>query len=263
MPLSTLHFFSHLLGKQTAATVLFPPQNIKPPYAVHYLLHGLSDDHTIWTRRTRLEQYLEQLNVPLMIVMPDGYRGFYTDHTPPSPPEPLKWVALNYGKHLGMELVDYIDQTFRTRPERAYRTIGGLSMGGYGAVRTALAYPDRFLSAHSHSGAVMNGSHTWEKPVDWCQETHTIFDFDPRGTHHDLLHLAKGLSARQRPALSIDCGKEDFLLQDNRDFHKKLTGLRYPHAYVEPPGTHDWDYWDTHIRPALAFHVKQMKLKKG
>jgi putative tributyrin esterase len=262
MPLIDLHFFSQILGKQTACRVLLPPQGLKPPYAVHYLLHGLSDDHTIWSRRSRIEHYLEGLNAPLMIVMPDGHRGFYTDHTPPPAASPEIRTALKYGTHIGLELVDFIDQTFRTRAERSARSIGGLSMGGYGALRTALAHPDRFVSAHSHSGAVLHGSRRWDTPVEWLTETHTIFGLDPRGTHHDLLQLARSVPAKRRPALHVDCGTADFLLEDNRTFHQKLAALRYPHAYIEHDGAHDWDYWDIHIRDALAFHLKQMGLRK-
>jgi S-formylglutathione hydrolase FrmB len=170
--------------------------------------------------------------------------------------------ALKYGQHLAIEVVDYIDSIFRTRAERKFRSIGGLSMGGYGALRAALAYPDRFASAHSHSGAVMHGSHTWAEPVPWMPETQTIFGLDPRGTHHDLLHLAKTVPTRLRPALHLDCGKSDFLLDNNRLFHRKLTALRYPHTYREHPGDHNWDYWDTHIRTGLDFHLKLSRLGK-
>ena len=78
MALCHVHWFSKILGKQIATNVIVP-EGAKPPFATFYLLHGLSDDYTIWQRRTRIEAYAEKL--PLIIVMPDGFRGFYTNGT--------------------------------------------------------------------------------------------------------------------------------------------------------------------------------------
>ncbi len=249
MALVHLHYHSHTLGKKVAAEVLLPEVG-KPPFAVFYLLHGLSDDHTIWLRHTRLEVYAAKL--PLIIVMPDGFRGFYTDHH----------NGPAYGRYIGIELVDLIDRQFQTRARREARAIGGLSMGGYGALRLALRYPDRFASANSHSGAVMHGhdGHKTERVKNILPERKLIFGPRPAGTEHDLIHLAGAVSARRRPKLMIDCGTEDFLLDDNRRFHARLEAMGYPHVYHEHPGAHTWDYWDLHIREALAFHAQNLRL---
>ena len=61
-------------------------------------------------------------------------------------------------------------------------------------------------------------------------------------------------------AMRIDCGASDFLLDQNRKFHAHLESLHIPHEYEEFPGVHEWDYWDAHIREALAFHAKNLKL---
>lgn len=250
--LLTLNFFSRVLGKQTQLLALMPDDEKTPKggYPVLYLLHGLSDDHTIWQRRTRLEMYL--VGHPLIVVMPNGDRGFYTDHN----------EGPRYGTYLGEEIPSLIDRTLPTRKTREGRAIGGLSMGGYGALRTALAYPDTFVSAHSHSGAVMAGTMRWDKPHDRLdhREFQRIFGANPTGSHHDLLHLAKSCPKKKLPALRLDCGTEDFLLNDNRTFHQKLTQLKIPHAYTEHPGEHHWDYWDLHIRSALAFHAEHLGL---
>ena len=127
MAWSTLHWKSDILGKQTTAEVLLPETG-KPPYATFYLLHGLSDDSTTWLRRTRLEWYVRDL--PLIVVMPSGYRGFYTDnHQGPA-----------YARHIGEELPTFVERTFHAKADRGARAIGGLSMGGYGALM-AEAYP--------------------------------------------------------------------------------------------------------------------------
>src|ERR1044071_6734116 len=96
------------------------------PFATFYLLHGLSDDHTIWLRRTSIERYVSSL--PLIVVMPDGERGFYTDAQ----------EGFAFESAITKDLISFIDRTFPTKADRSGRAIGGLSMGGDGAVKLAL-----------------------------------------------------------------------------------------------------------------------------
>lgn len=87
-----------------------------------------------------------------------------------------------------------------------------------------------------------------------------MFGASPDGTDHDLLALAqKAKKARQLPKILIDCGTDDFLLEDNRDFVESLRGAKIPHTYKEHPGQHNWDYWDEHIQEAIRFHTKNLK----
>jgi len=239
MAFCQLHWFSNILGKQTTTWILLP-DGMTGPFATFYLLHGLSDDHTIWMRRTRIETYVT--GKPLIVVMPDGGRGWYTDHE-----QGPRWA-----EHIGVELPTFIEKTFPAIANRSARFIGGLSMGGYGALRLALGYPDRFASANSHSGAVRFGS----KPMD-IPERGLILGPKPAGSNHDLLALAKkAKKAGKLPRLRIDCGTEDFLLEDNRSIHQSLLKLKMPHEYEEFPGDHNWDYWDLHVREAIEFHLK-------
>lgn len=235
------HWFSQVLGKQTTTWVLLPDGGT-PPFATFYLLHGRSDDQTMWMRRSRIEMHAAGL--PLIIVMPDGGLGFYTNHQ-----NGPRWAT-----HMAEELPTFIERTFHARADRKGRCVGGLSMGGYGALRLALGYPDRYISANSHSGALMVGTRRPEEA-----ERLLIFGSDPRGTEHDLTTLAaRALSTGAVPRLRIDCGTEDFLLEDNRAFHRTLTELEVDHEYEEFPGGHAWGYWDLHIREALAFHTQAM-----
>ena len=110
-----------------------------------YLLHGLSDNHTAWMRRTSIERYVEGL--PLIVVMPDGGRGWYAD----SVTEP----AGAFATFIVRDLIGCVDRTFRTAATRAGRVIGGCPMGGYGAMKLALKYPEMFCAAASHSGALV------------------------------------------------------------------------------------------------------------
>ncbi len=254
MSLITLHWFSQVLAKQTTTQVLFPEAG-EPPFPVLYLLHGLSDDSTAWVRNSRLEKHSAEY--PLIIVMPDGGRGFYTDnHQGPA-----------YARHFGEELPAMIERTFPALLGRGARAIGGLSMGGYGALRVGLGYPKRFCSIHSHSGAVgfrkrrnyvqYAKSRGWD--ADVARELFRIFGPSPKGTNHDLLALAqRAKSSRCLPKIQLDCGTEDFLINDNREFVKDLTDSKIPHTYLEYPGEHNWDYWDEHIRGALRFHADNL-----
>jgi S-formylglutathione hydrolase FrmB len=97
----------------------------------------------VWVRRTSIERYVEGL--PLIVVMPDGGRSFYTDA--------IATPKAAYETVLVRDLIGFMDRTFQTLPERSGRVIGGLFMGGYGALKLALKHPDLFCAAVSHSGA--------------------------------------------------------------------------------------------------------------
>ena len=248
MALCDLHFFSQSLGKHVGAYV-YVPDDTPPPFATLYLLHGLSDDYTIWLRRTSIERYA--LSHRLMIVMPDGFRGFYTNN----PDGPA------YATYIAKEVVETIERIFPAKRSRESRGVGGLSMGGYGALRLALGHPEVFSVATSHSGAVMHGSRNHPRVGGALQdaEFRRIFGEAPVGTDHDVLHLAAtAKKAGTLPHLRIDCGVDDDLIHDNRTLHAKLEALRVPHEYEEFPGGHDWEYWDTHVREALAFHSQHL-----
>lgn len=258
MPWTTIHWRSDILDKQTETQVLLPRVGL-PPYPVLYLLHGLNGDSTAWLRHSRLEWYLRDL--PLVVVLPDGYRGFYTDNN----------EGPAYAKHIGEEVPAFIEKHFRVKAVREARAIGGLSMGGYGALRIALGYPKRFGSAHSNSGALLGSSIDFSpeveqtgkalegRPPHFIAELRRVFGSKPAGTQHDLLMLAEqAKKKRLLPKIRIDCGTADSLLNDNREFHRQLKRLRVPHVYREYPGEHDWDYWDLHIRTALEFHAKNL-----
>lgn len=249
MALCELHWKSDVLGKHVGAYVYLPDEGT-PPFRSFYLLHGLSDDYTIWLRRTGVERHAAAHR--LIVVMPDGYRGFYTDNA----------AGPAYAKYVAEELVAAIDRIFPTKRSRAARGIGGLSMGGYGALRLSLGYPDVFSVATSHSGAVLHGSRNHPRVGGALDEREfrRIFGDKVVGTDHDVLALAKKAKSRGKlPRLRIDCGVDDDLINDNRVLHEKLAALRIPHEYEEFPGAHNWEYWDVHVRDALAFHSRLLK----
>ncbi|MCL2646632.1 MAG: esterase family protein [Phycisphaerales bacterium] len=249
MSLAHIQFFGNAIGMATTMNVLLPDASLGP-FPVFYLLHGLSDDCSSWLRRTSLERYMA--GIPMMVVMPGNARGFYTN----SATQPIN----AYEDHIIKDVIAYIDRVFPTIKSRNGRVLGGLSMGGYGAVKLALKHPDLFCSAVSHSGAVMTPLHKPETRPQQLQslsvEFESILGKDWRGSTNDPVALAKQCPPAQRPALRLDCGTSDFLLEQNREFHAILNDLKFPHEYEEFPGDHNWAYWDVHIRDAIAFHCK-------
>lgn len=245
MSFCTIQWFANSIGKQVQMNVVLPEG--KGPFATFYLLHGLSDDYSIWHRRTRIEEYVA--GKKLIVVMPDGYRGFYTNNN----------EGAAYFDYMTKDLVEFVERTFPAKASRNARCVGGLSMGGYGALRMALGRPDLFGSANSHSGALTRGSFAKTNPNE--KEFIRVFGKSPAGTDHDLIALArKAKQKRLVPKIRIDCGTDDFLIQQNRDYHAALNKLGIAHEYEEFPGAHTWEYWDLHVREAISFHCRNLKI---
>jgi putative tributyrin esterase len=249
MAFATINYHSRSLQKASSFNIVFPDDpRISPPWSVFYLLHGLSDDHTIWMRRTSLERYVEGL--PLVVVMPDGGRGWYTNAV----------EGLAYEDDLLKDVVGLVDRTFPVKSERAGRAIGGLSMGGYGAVKLGLKHPAMFVSVNSHSGAV-GAPRDLKLIKDLNPQFERVFGKSPRGGAEDPAAIVERLDHGLIPALRLDCGTDDFLLEENRSFHRLLESMHIPHEYEEFAGGHNWAYWDTHIQQAITFHARNLKLK--
>ncbi len=248
MAFCELHYFSAALQKQTAANVLLPQNCGAGPFPVYYLLHGLGDDHAAWMRRTSIERYADGLS--LIVVMPDGGRGFYTDAA----------EGFAHESAIMCDLVPFIDAAFPTRATREGRCIGGLSMGGYGAIKLALKYPRHFCSATSHSGALTK-AHIFRSGE--TEELRRIFGTEQSGGANDLFALAEKIDRKLLPAMRIDCGTADYLLDRSRDFHAHLEQLGIAHEYEEFPGAHDWAYWDARAPEAIAFHCRALGIARS
>jgi S-formylglutathione hydrolase FrmB len=248
-----VHAFSEALGRQTAFHVLLPQavsRQIGMNSAAHcgahpvlWLLHGLSDDHTIWLRRTGIERYAAARG--LAVVMPAAGRSYYQDMVY----GPAYWTFISE------ELPALCRAWFPMSPAREDNFAAGLSMGGYGALRLALAHPSRFAAGASLSGALdlarrlrapaRPGSRI--SPTEW----HSIFgpDLSLAPPAADLWHLAATLAqtGEPGPALSLCCGTEDELLGETRAFREHLLRAGLGCDYHESPGGHDWAYWDREI----------------
>lgn len=248
MAFATINYFSKALTKASSLNIIFPEDPAIPkPWSVFYLLHGLSDDHTIWMRRTSIERYVAGL--PLVVVMPDGGRGWYTNAK----------EGAAFEDDLIKDIRQLVESTFPVKAERSGRAIGGLSMGGYGAVKVGLKHHEMFASINSHSGAVAFPRRVNEGKVPNPEFVRIFGDAAKDGPEDPYAIIAK-IDHGRIPAMRIDCGTEDFLLDQNREFHELLEKMHIPHEYQEYAGGHDWSYWDLHVREAIAFHAKNLGL---
>ena len=228
-------FFSRILDVNYTFRALIPDSFEKKPQKILYLLHGLSDDYSSWSRNTSLERYWEKYSKELTVVCPDGGRSFYSDAR--------DGHGGNYESFVTEELFPYVEAHLPAKYSREDRAICGLSMGGYGALRLGLKNPGYFGAIGSFSGAVDSRRYL-ERP----EFSARLWDEDSR-----LEVIAKDLKPEEFPRIKMLCGTEDFLLEHNRAFDKWLTEAGAAHEYTEFPGHHNWLFWDTHLPEMLAF----------
>ena len=250
------HFFSEALGLSASLYAVIPQPAAGQigmasrgrrggRYPVLYLLHGLSDDHTIWMRRTSIERYASERGIA--VVMPAAGRSYYQDMAS----GPRFWT------HVSEEVPRLARAFFPLSDRREDTFVAGLSMGGYGAFRMALAHPDRYAAAGSFSGAVDVVQRVRKErgeTSEWQREMEGMFGrgLKVAGTPSDLFTLARRVARSRgpKPRLFQYCGTEDFLYQDNVGFRDHAQRLKLDLTYREDGGNHAWQYWDEQI---LAF----------
>ena len=249
MPLLHVHYFSEALGVQTAVEVILPEvkQGIGVDAAagaelpkVLYLLHGYSDDQTIWQRRTSVERYAAGHN--LAVVMPGVNHSFYCNEA----------YGERYWDFVAQELPTVMHRFFRLSDKPEDTFAAGLSMGGYGAMKLALSFPERFGAAASFSGGVDIASIGKRRSDDWKR----IMGAKAfRGTENDLFHLMKvNADAPRKPRLYVSCGTADFLYGQHQKFVPALKKAGWDvTAHDEPGATHEWGFWDGEISKFIDF----------
>jgi S-formylglutathione hydrolase FrmB len=255
MILNEVHFFSEVLTLQSTMYVLLPQRTLadikakrKPKYRTLFLLHGHSDDHTAWQRWTSIERYVEGLN--LVVVMPAVNLSFYTDMA----------YGGKYWQFISEEVPAVVRELYSLSSKREDNFVAGLSMGGYGALKLGLTYPDRYAAAASLSGAVdivadIKGHGLHDEKL-WRAEMENVFGDLSKllGSKHDLLALAKKVAkGTVKPRLYQCCGTEDFLYADNLRFRDEIRKLPLDLTYEEAPGEHVWAFWDKMIQNVLKW----------
>ncbi len=253
MIFSTLRFFSEALGMCTTANVLIPQRGTagrigdnaggadKGKFKCLYLLHGLSDDQSIWMRRTSIERYAEQYGIA--VVMPFGERSFYTDMR----------FGMRYYTYIAKELPARIADTFNISVDRQDNFVAGLSMGGYGALKIGLRECDRF--------AACSGLSPLTDIKSWAANSGMDELFGPGGEvpdDDDLFILSKNkVNDPNRPRVFIAIGYNDALFGEAKRLAAQMKDLGYDITYIEDEGVHDWAFWDKYIQKTLEWLFRQ------
>jgi S-formylglutathione hydrolase FrmB len=252
----TIQFESKLVGKTLPYNVLLPvnynqPESRPKRYPVIYLLHGFSGHYTNWLEKTKLVDYTA--GYEFIIVMPEGNDAWYTDSaTVPTD---------KYESYIVQELVPDVEKRFRAGSDGGSRAIAGLSMGGYGAIKFGLKHPEMFALAASLSGAF--SAATWDSKDPGAISNSLRQAFGPANSEtraaNDVPKLAREAKAKNTtlPFLYVDCGTEDHLFAENREFISLLVELKIPHEYRQLPGGHSWTYWDSQVQEVLRIASKR------
>lgn len=243
----TLEIFSASMRKNIKCLVV-APEGYRPtgdPYPVLYLLHGWSGNFTGWlTEAPQLQHHADQYQ--MLIVCPDGgYDSWYLDSPVDS--------TVRYDTYISREVVGFIDYYFNTRRDPSGRAIAGLSMGGHGAITLAIKHLDVFGAAGSMAGGLDLRSF---KKNDWDLKgvLGNPSEYWSNWEQASAVNFVERLKGQDLP-LIIDCGFDDFFLEANREMHRRLVELDYPHEYTERPGEHNREYWSNAVDfQVLFFH---------
>ncbi|MBR4058812.1 MAG: esterase family protein [Lachnospiraceae bacterium] len=251
MALIDIKLYSEALGMQTEVYVVIPQKSTQgeigitnnvgdTKYKCLYLLHGLSDDHSIWLRRTSVERYASDYGI--CVVMPCGHKSFYTD---------MKY-GNKYYTYIAKELPCIIQELFKVSNRQEDNFIAGLSMGGYGALKIALKERGKFCAAAGLSSVADIRRKDFEKvQIPIWGENREIPAED------DLFSLVEQCNEYyDKPRLFMAIGTEDFMYQDNVRLKEKIKSLDYDYTYYEAPGTHCWEFWDEYIQYVLEWMFK-------
>ncbi|GLY06102.1 MULTISPECIES: alpha/beta hydrolase family protein [Actinoplanes] len=232
---------SEALELSTSMTVLLPERPAADPPPVLYLLHGLTDDHTAWTRFTSIERYAADRG--LAVIMPQVHRSFYANEA----------YGMRFWDYLSVEVPATVARFFRVSARREDTFVAGLSMGGYGAIKWALREPERFAAAATLSGA-LDLAYIQEhdrRPHIRALASRVFADRIVAGGDEDLMHLVRVADPDRLPRLILRCGSEDHLLAQNRRFTAACATAGVPLDAELSPGGHTWDYWDSQIPGVL------------
>ncbi len=246
MALINLGIYSEALGMQTSVEIVIPQKSTigeigtnnkteTGKFKTLYLLHGLSDDQSIWMRRTSIERYASEYGI--CVVMPMGARSFYSD---------MKY-GQKYYTYIAKELPAIIEDMFNVSSKREDRFIAGLSMGGYGAMKIALTEEKRYAAAIALSPvADINNKLFTETLIP-------VFG-EKIPENADLFYLSsKHNNDEIKPRIYMTVGKKDFMYDDNVKLSKHFETLNYDYKYVETEGEHSWELWDKTIQDGLAW----------
>lgn len=214
----------------------------KRPTKTLFLLHGFTGDAGNWIPEYLSEKY------NFAVVIPSGENSFWLDGIS---------TGHEFLKFIGEELVNYVRKVFGLAKCKEDTYICGMSMGGFGALHTALYYPEVFGKAAGLSSALI--VHEVATMTEGKRNAVANYEFyrecfgDPSKvleSDNNPETLVKKLKAEGKPLpeLFMCCGTEDFLLENNREFHRFLEAENVEHVYEEDAGFHDMAFWDKYVK---------------
>lgn len=256
----TVRFQSKLVNAMLPYNVILPGDYdtaATTRYPVLYLLHGLTGHYSDWISRSNIADYAAEYR--MIVVMPEGNDSWYIDSAS---------VATDkYESYILKELIPDVEQRYRTIEARYGRSIAGLSMGGYGAIKFGLKSPFTFVFAASMSGAFGVTRFT-EKELG-TRWNDSLKLFGPIGSEtrlaNDLFKLIEKLPPERIGALPyfyFDCGTEDspFIFPANRELSALMFEKKIPHEFRVLPGDHSWAYWDRQVQEILQIAAQKMRM---
>ena len=264
---------SKILGHPVPYCVILPPSydsQAAQRYPVLYSLHGLGGSsqtlidsggldviEDLWSQK-RITEFL--------IVTPDAGRSFYINS---------RDGKVRYQDFFVREFIPYVESHYRIRADRMHRGISGMSMGGYGALRFAFLYSNLFASVSAHSAALVEKSPaenlTGGQAIGVTRFLGSAFGvpFDPaywqRESPFAIVRDTPHLALLQKGDLKIyfDCGTDDSygFNRGAQAFHDRLVSRKIPHEFHLYPGSHDWNYFASHLPASLEFHSRVFSTK--
>ena len=257
MALMHVDFYSKVLGMSCNAEVIIPQRAVSQigmtaadrggKHPVLWLLHGASDDETIWQRRTSIERYASRYG--LAVVMPAGQLSRYANMA----------HGGRYHDYIAFELPEIMRGFFALSDKREDNFISGLSMGGGGCMKIGLAHPENYAAIGCLSAGI---SPVWTSarpdPRNAWRAAMVTGNRDLAGTEEDAFSSARRILSEGKPIPRIyhAWGSEDFVrtsARTTRDFFLQMPGNPFGYVWQEHPGMHTWEFWDEHIQTFLEF----------
>ena len=238
-----IEYFSDALHRTTSFEMLIP-NDIRTdipwekneahsrPMSTLFLLHGYSGKAGNWVPEGLPEKY------NFAIVMPTAENSFYLNG---------EATGTAYQAMVGEELVDYVRKTFHLADGPENTCIAGLSMGGFGALHTGLAYPDRFGKIGALSSALIVHEIAHMQPGGCNPVANYAYYRSCFGDLETVEERDVNAAGAKIPEIYMCCGTEDFLIENNRQMHRFLESEGIPHEYHESKGIHDMIFWREYI----------------
>lgn len=262
-----VNFYSQSLCRNITVKAIIPIDKFsltgdaewdQKPFKTLYLLHGAFDDQDSWLNNTRILKWAAEKN--LAVIMPAGENMFYLNAPGINGEERQSSVGEEYSRFIGEELVEFTRSLFPLSKKREDTFIGGLSMGGYGAIYNGCIYSKTFSHIIALSPALMIDdavSSTYKKAI--ILRNRAFFErffgdlTQLKESDRNLYYLIERLKGEkvELPKIYLTCGKNDHLFNRVEDFASFLMNQGTDFIFERGTGDHDWDFWDEYIKHAI------------